>query len=69
MLVDEANPDGRMIEGDWHHALGYAGEMADFENAALDGTPLAAGPEESLHELRAALALYRSAESGQWETP
>jgi predicted dehydrogenase len=45
----------------------YAGEMADFAAAVLDGTPLAAGPEAALGELRAALAMYRSAASGRWE--
>lgn len=67
MLVDKAHPDGKMIDGRWDHALGYAGEMADFENAVLDGSPLAAGPEQSLGELRAALALYRSVETRCWE--
>jgi hypothetical protein len=33
----------------------------------LYGTDLAAGPEESLGELRTVLAMYRSAKSGQWE--
>jgi len=41
--------------------------MADFAQAVLEGTPLAAGPEESLGELRTALAMYRSAESHKWE--
>jgi predicted dehydrogenase len=45
----------------------YAGEMADFEAAVLDGKPLAAGPEASLRELRAALAMERSVESRRWE--
>ena len=45
----------------------YAGEMADFEAAVLDGKPLAAGPEASLGELRAALAMARSVESRGWE--
>ena len=45
----------------------YAGELRDFEGAVLDGTPLAAGPEEALGELRSALAMVRSAGSGRWE--
>jgi predicted dehydrogenase len=45
----------------------YGLELADFARAVLDGTELAAGPEESLGELRTALAMYRSAESRQWE--
>jgi predicted dehydrogenase len=45
----------------------YAAEWRDFEAAVLDGSPLAAGPEASLGELRGALAMYRSAASGRWE--
>ena len=41
--------------------------LADFERAVLDGAPLAAGPEQALGELRAALAIYRSAASRRWE--
>ena len=36
-----------------------------FKN--MDGKTLDAGPEQALGELRAALAIYRSAESGRWE--
>ena len=42
-------------------------ELADFAAAVLEGTELTAGPEVSLGELRTALAMYRSAESRQWE--
>jgi predicted dehydrogenase len=45
----------------------YAGQFTDFAAAVLDGVPPAAGPESALGELRAALAMYRSAESGRWE--
>jgi len=45
----------------------YEGEWGDFEAAVLDGTPLAAPPDYALRELRAALAMYRSAASGRWE--
>ncbi len=34
----------------------------------LDRKPLEAGPEQSLGELRTALAIYRSAVSGKWES-
>ncbi|MEZ4620873.1 MAG: hypothetical protein R2867_35930 [Caldilineaceae bacterium] len=51
--------DGRLA------AFGY--ELADFAQAVLTGTPLAASPESSLGELRTALAIYRSAASKQWE--
>lgn len=45
----------------------YAPQLRDFVAACLDGTPLAAGPEVAIGELRAALAMYRSAESRRWE--
>ena len=42
-------------------------ELADFAAAVLDGKKPEAGAEHSLGELRTALAIYRSAESGVWE--
>ena len=45
----------------------FAPELVDFRNAIVDGTPLAASPEYALGELRIALAMYRSAQTGQWE--
>jgi predicted dehydrogenase len=45
----------------------YAGQLRDFARAALEGRPLEAAPEESLGELRTALAMARSAESRRWE--
>jgi len=45
----------------------YEAQMADFEAAALDGVTPAAPAEYALGELRAALAMYRSAQSGRWE--
>jgi UDP-N-acetyl-2-amino-2-deoxyglucuronate dehydrogenase len=68
LLFDKAHPSGELIltKGDGRDAsFGY--ELADFANAVLTGTPLAAGPEYSLGELRTALAIYRSAASRQWE--
>ena len=46
----------------------FGGEMKDFAAAVPDGTPLKAGPEVSLGELRTALAIYRSAQTGAWES-
>jgi predicted dehydrogenase len=46
-------------------SFGY--ELDDFARAVLEGKNLEAGPEYSLGELRTALAIYRSAESRQWE--
>ena len=55
------------VAGESAYLRSYEGEWRDFEAAVLDGTPLAAPPESSLAELRAALAMYRSAASGRWE--
>jgi predicted dehydrogenase len=55
------------VAGESAYLDSYAGEWRDFEAAVLDGTPLAATPDYSLGELRAALAMYRSAASGRWE--
>ncbi len=68
LLFNQANPAGEVIltKGDGRDAsFGY--ELADFTSAVLTGTPLTAGPEYALGELRTALAIYRSAESRQWE--
>lgn len=71
LLFDQEHPDGEVLkdnlwDGDGRLAsFGY--ELADFANAVLEGTPLAAPPEYALGELRTALAIYRSAASRQWE--
>ena len=59
VAVGKGTPQGYM--------LSYAGQFADFARAVLHGEPLEAGPEVSLGELRTALAMARSAESGRWE--
>lgn len=68
LLFNQAHPQGEVLmtkdEGR-RAAFGY--ELLDFERAVLDGKPLEAGPEYALGELRTALAIYRSAESRQWE--
>ena len=46
----------------------FGHELNDFASAVLRGSPLQAEPEDSLGELRTALAMYRSAESRQWES-
>ena len=46
----------------------FGGEMKDFAAAVLDGSPLKAGSEVSLGELRTALAIYRSAQTAAWES-
>jgi predicted dehydrogenase len=65
---------GDIAHAHWRGIQGHATQIqvtatvdADFARAVSTGTDLVAGPEESLGELRTALAMYRSAESRQWE--
>ena len=67
MLFDPAHPDGEQILARQGYDESFAPELVDFRNAIVDGTPLAASPEYALGELRIALAMYRSAQTGQWE--
>jgi UDP-N-acetyl-2-amino-2-deoxyglucuronate dehydrogenase len=67
MLYDAAHRGGQQVGEVQGYFKSYAGEFRDFASAVLEGTPLAAGPEDSLGELRAALAMYRSAETQRWE--
>ncbi len=77
-IVIESHAGGRLALYDSEHPKGlkeeargylhsYGPEFADFASAVLHGTPLAAGPEQAIGELRTALAMYRSADSKQWE--
>ena len=68
LLYDADNRNGLAFDGPHGYANSFGPELKDFSHAVLDGTPLAAGPEQSLGELRSALALYRSAQSGRWES-
>ena len=69
LRYSKEHPDGEVILDNKHEgrsaAFGY--ELHDFAQAVLEGKPLEASPEYSLGELRTALAIYRSAESRQWE--
>jgi predicted dehydrogenase len=67
MVYDAEHRKGRPEGEPRGYMHSYAGELADFARAVLKGDPLDAGPEESLGELRTALAMYRSAETGRWE--
>jgi UDP-N-acetyl-2-amino-2-deoxyglucuronate dehydrogenase len=68
LLYDKDHREGReVLSAEEKNASAFGLELADFSRAVLEGTPLTAGPEESLGELRTALAMYRSAESHQWE--
>ena len=66
-IYDRDNPEGRLVQEPLGYPQSFGPELADFAAAVLDGKPLEAGPEESLGELRLALAIYRSAETHQWE--
>ncbi len=66
-LYDDAHRDGERLMAPAGYAASFGPELADFARAVLDGTSLKAGPQESLGELRTALAIYRSAASGAWE--
>jgi predicted dehydrogenase len=77
-IVIESKMGGRLVLYNGDHLNGrkdeaqgylqsYGPEFVDFAAAVLDGKPLAAPAEESLGELRVALAMYRSAESKRWE--
>lgn len=79
-LFNAQHPTGRAIlrPGQVGRPCGFLGsfeaELEDFLRAvASRATPgaarheLRAGPEEALGELRTALAIYRSAATGQWE--
>ncbi|MFP6626686.1 MAG: Gfo/Idh/MocA family oxidoreductase, partial [Deltaproteobacteria bacterium] len=66
VLYDEENMNGRKEEPQGY-LKSYGPEFEDFALAVLEGKPLEAGPEESIGELRTALAMYRSAESKRWE--
>lgn len=64
--------DGTEARGSAHgggnYFMSYQAQIADFEATVLDGTAPAAPAEFALGELRAALAMYRSAQSGRWES-
>lgn len=66
-LWDRDNPGGKKIFASPGYIDSFGLELADFAAAVLDGKTPAAGPEQALGELRTALAIYRSAESGRWE--
>ena len=68
LLFDRDTPSGRVLAEDvpQGHKAAFGLELDDFSRAVLHGTPLAAGPEYSLGELRTALAIYRSAEERGW---
>ena len=67
VLFEPGQRDGLQVGGPRGYAASFAPELADFAAAVLDGKALEASAEYSLGELRTALAIYRSAETGRWE--
>jgi len=65
-LYDGSDPRGTVV-GQGGYLRSYEGQIAAFEAAVLDGVAPPADAAYSLGELRAALAMYRSAASGRWE--
>ena len=69
MLYNASHSDGvAIMSSALSKAASYGVELADFANHVLYDTELAAPPEYALGELRTALAMYRSIESGSWES-
>ena len=79
-IVIEHGPEGRLLLYNASHPNGkevmpafpgkvasFGAELHDFSLAVLEGKPLEATPEFSLGEMRTALAMYRSVQSGRWE--
>lgn len=66
-LFDATRIRGERIGEHAGYLASYAGEMADFASAVLTGQPLAADAAYSIGEVRIALAMARSAESGRFE--
>ena len=68
LLINAAHPDGKTVMRTFPGKVdSYGAELHDFSQAVLDGKALEASPAFSLGELRTALAMYRSVESGRWE--
>ena len=68
MLYTKEHSNGHvLLQKDEGRSASFGYELQDFALAVLEGKALEAGPEYSLGELRTALAIYRSAETRQWE--
>ncbi len=67
-LFNKTHREGQAFptDGGYWQSFGY--ELEDFAAAVLDGKKPAAGPEDSLGELRTALAVYESARTGTWQS-
>ena len=58
----------RDVDGGGDYFTSYESQIADFEAAVLDGVAPAATAAYAVGELRAALAMARSAQTGRWES-
>ena len=68
LFFNAAHPEGKdVMQGFPGKVDSYGEELKDFASAVLHGTELAAPPTRALGELRTALAMYRSTQSGRWE--
>ncbi len=72
VFFDRQTPQGRDLPPDLlphgkNREAAFGLELDDFCHAVLEGRSLAAGPEVSLGELRTGLAMYRSAQTRNWE--
>jgi predicted dehydrogenase len=65
-LYNHDHPRGEVV-GSGNYFGSYDAQIADFEAVVLDGTRPVAEARYAVGELRGALAMYRSAESGRWE--
>jgi predicted dehydrogenase len=66
-LHDGADWKGTKVGERGGYLQSYEGELLDFARAVQTGAQPAATAEYALGELRLALAMYRSAETKQWE--
>jgi UDP-N-acetyl-2-amino-2-deoxyglucuronate dehydrogenase len=66
-LHDGSDWKGTRVGEQGGYLQSYEGELHDFARAVQRGTPPAATAEYALGELRLALAMYRSAQTKQWE--
>jgi len=66
LLFDGSEARGSVVGGG-NYFMSYDAQIADFEAAVLDGVEPAASASYALGELRAALAMYRSASTRKWE--
>jgi UDP-N-acetyl-2-amino-2-deoxyglucuronate dehydrogenase len=66
-LYDKSHPRGEIV-GSGNYFQSYQDQFVDFEAVVLDGIRPAAEARYAVGELRGALAMYQSAESGRWES-